>query len=138
MQASDNSYIFQTFVLYVSMQDCPGSQRAIAACETFKEDVKIIDVKDLARPLPEWLTGTPTVVSGNEEGMVARRGTEALLLLENFVAEERHLEIIEEPSLQDSNEPISDRLDDNKITEQDIESIMKERNLQLPDRKIID
>jgi hypothetical protein len=137
METSDNTFVFQSFVLYVGTDDCVGSQRALKACETFREDVKVVPVARLSRPLPDWLSGTPTVVSGGAEGMVARRGTEAIQSLMDYANKEHQLCQMEPADEDPAQDMISDRLQTNKVGESDVDELIRQREEQLPETKML-
>ena len=119
--------VFQLFVLYIA-DDCPGSVEALQACESFSEEVRIINVRDLPRPLPEWLVGTPTCVDVRDGAMVAHRGSDAILLLRNFSPQtEKRMDLPELPSDEQF-----DSMNSAKVTDNDLETFMKARDNQLP------
>jgi hypothetical protein len=133
--------VFQSFVLYFA-DECPGSAQIMQSLDPVKEDVRYVNVKDLERPLPDWLTGTPTLVhtgAGTQNGdMSAYRGTQAIDFVKQYLSTEHR---INELSLDDTQAPtqpiipnpgdeqLSDQTpQDHKVTEQDIEALMKERD----------
>lgn len=117
--------VFQKFVLYAG-DNCKGTKLALDACDSFREDVRIVYVKELTRPLPEWLTGTPTIVETSS--MTAYQGTDAIERLSEFEGEsgtQLHL-----PDLSD--ETSFDRMQDGKVTDSDLDALIQEREKQLP------
>lgn len=74
-QTASSDQNFKRYVLYVGPSAngaprCPGSQAALEAIESFKEDVAIADVNKLrldGEELPPWLEGTPCVVNTAEK-----------------------------------------------------------------------
>ena len=128
--------VFQKYVMYVSA-DCVGSAKAIDAAQNFREEVRLVDVADLARPLPTWLRGTPTVVQNTPEGMLAYAGTGAIEFLRSLSAastDQSELQALPDLDADDTewNEPIDDRPSQDKVTESDLEALMKQRESQLP------
>lgn len=117
--------VFQRYVLYRA-QKCQGSDQALQRCQEFLEDIRVVDVATLEPPLPVWLTGTPTLV--HVETMMAYRGTNAIMELDSFA--EQGYDPPQPPELPD--EQAFDRMRDDKVTEDDISRLIKERESQLP------
>uniref|UniRef100_A0A6C0KBR5 Thioredoxin domain-containing protein n=1 Tax=viral metagenome TaxID=1070528 RepID=A0A6C0KBR5_9ZZZZ len=118
--------VFQKFVLYVA-SDCVGSEKAKQAIDSFHEDVRIIDVHTLARPLPEWLIGTPTCVDMRSGSMVAHRGTDALALLSGFGSKGYVQQDL--PDLPEEEQ--FDSMSSDKVSDADLDALMKQREQQL-------
>ena len=117
--------VFQRYVLYRAQQ-CRGSDEALQRCQEFVEDIRIVDVATLDPPLPEWLTGTPTLVC--TEDMMAYRGSDAIAELDRFALQ--GYEAPKPPELPD--EQSFERMRDDKVTEDDVSKLLKERETQLP------
>lgn len=123
--SDDTAPVFQRYVLYRA-QECRGSDEALKRCQEYLEDIRIVDVATLDAPLPEWLTGTPTLVS--TENMMAYRGSDAIAELDRF--SQHGYEAPKPPELPD--EQSFDRMREDKVTEDDVSKLMKEREKQLP------
>lgn len=123
--AATEEQVFQKYVLYRA-QRCEGSDQALQRCQEFLEDVRVVDVASLTPPLPSWLTGTPTLVA--TETMMAYTGSNAIAELESFA--EQGYEAPEPPELPD--EQAFDSMRDDKVTEDDISALIKQRESQAP------
>lgn len=122
--------VFQHFVLYVA-DDCIGSAESLQVVEPFKEEVRVINVADLERPLPDWLIGTPTCVDMRQSEMVAHRGTDAIALLSGFSPDTQARR--ELPDLPTDEQ--FDSMNSKKVTDDDLETFMQMREKQLPPPK---
>lgn len=143
--SSNMDTVFQSFVLYFA-DECAGSMKIKQSLDPLKEDVRFVNVKDLERPLPDWLIGTPTLVhtgagTKNSE-MSAYRGTQAIDFVKQYLLAEQKINQFtmdttythSEPTIPDpGQEQLSDQVPQNhKVTEDDIDALMRERDSALP------
>ena len=140
---------FKKWVLYVNNSKaspsdlCPGSKLCMAEIKSIQEDVHVQNISRLLEkgvPLPEWLEGSPIVV--NTESKQAYKGTAALEFLRAMTTRpaasaqvegiapggQQHYLFDEDDSVQSAPPPRHPTDRDRKLTEQDVQAFIAQRN----------
>jgi len=128
---------------------CPGSRRAIELVdEANMQDqitVQSVDALRESMPLPEWLKGTPTLVS--KESRKAMRGTAAIEHLQSLavkqpqpaahsmdgmIAPGESLHLGAESNFEPLQEDPSKYDDSRKVTDADLQQLIERRRAAVP------